>query len=64
VVYDTIAPMVDSDDLLPLPNRRAFFVDGLAGTGKTFLFNVLLNKVRREGKIALAVTSSGTASVA
>jgi hypothetical protein len=64
VVYDTIAPMVDSDDLLALPNGRVFFVDGPAGTGKTFLFNALLNMVRRESKIAMAVTSSGTASVA
>ena len=64
MVYDTIAPMVDSDDLLPLPNGRVFFVDGPAGTGKTFLLNVSLNKVRREGKITVAVTSSDTASVA
>ena len=64
VIYDTIAPMVDSDDLLPVPNGRVFFIDGPAGTGKTFLFNALLNKVRREGKIAVAATSSGTAFVA
>jgi Cdc6-like AAA superfamily ATPase len=64
VVYNTIAPMVDSDDLLPLPNRRVFFVDGPTGTGKTFLFNALLDMIRREGKIAAAVTSSVTASVA
>ena len=64
MVYDTIAPMVDSDDLLALPNGRVFFVDGPAGTGKTFLFNALLNMVRCEDKIAVAVTSSGTASVA
>jgi hypothetical protein len=56
--------MVDSDDLLPLPNGRVFFVDGPAGTEKTFLFNALLNMVRCEGKIAGAVTSSGIASVA
>ena len=64
MVYDTIAPTVDSDDLLLLPNGRVFFIDGPAGAGKTFLFNALLNKVRREGKTAVAVTSSGTASVA
>jgi hypothetical protein len=63
VVYDTIATMVDSDNSLPLPNGKVFFVDGPGGTGKTFLFNALLNKVRREGKIAVAVASSGTASL-
>lgn len=39
-----------------------FFVDGPGGTGKSFLFNSLLNKIRSEGKIAIAVASSGIAA--
>ena len=59
MIYNIIATMVDSDDSLPLPDGRVFFVDGPGGTRKTFLLNnALLNKVRREDKIALAVSSS------
>jgi hypothetical protein len=36
-----------------------FFIDAPGGTGKTFLLNLLLSKVRREDGIALAVASSG-----
>ena len=42
---------------------RLFFVDGPGGTGKTFLINLLLAKVRSEGRIALAVASSGIAAL-
>ena len=41
--------------------QTLFFVDGPAGTGKTFLYNAILAKIRSEGKIALAVASSGIA---
>ena len=41
----------------------AFFVDGPGGTGKTFLYKVLLDKVRADGNIALAVASSGIAAL-
>jgi len=37
---------------------KVFFVDAPGGTGKTFLINLLLAKVRSAGGIALAVTSS------
>lgn len=42
---------------------RTFFVYGYGGTGKTFLWTTLLNYVRSQGKIALAVASSGIASL-
>ena len=42
--------------------QTLFFVDGPAGTGKTFLYNAILAKIRSEGKIALAVASSGIAA--
>ncbi len=37
VVYDNVMAVVD---------RRAFFVDGLGSTGKTFLYSCLLSTVR------------------
>jgi hypothetical protein len=47
-----------------LRNLRAnkegiFFIDAPGGTGKTFLLNLILAKVREEKNIALAVASSG-----
>jgi ATP-dependent DNA helicase PIF1 len=40
-----------------------FFIDGPGGTGKTFVENLLLNRVRGNSEIALAVASSGIASI-
>lgn len=40
----------------------AFFVDGPGGTGKSFLYKVLLAHIRSRGLIALVVASSGIAS--
>ncbi|GBN59860.1 hypothetical protein AVEN_7897-1 [Araneus ventricosus] len=40
-----------------------FFGDAPGGTGKTFLINLLLAKVRRRNEIALAVASSGIATL-
>jgi hypothetical protein len=40
-----------------------FFIDGPGGTGKTFVENLLLNWVRGNSQIALAVASSGIASI-
>jgi hypothetical protein len=42
---------------------RVFFVDGPAGTGKTFVYRMLLASVRSRGGIALAVASSGIAAL-
>ena len=38
------------------------FIDAPGGTGKTFLSGIILAFVRRRGKIALAVASSGIAA--
>ncbi|KAH7666932.1 DNA helicase protein [Dioscorea alata] len=38
-------------------NRGMFFVYGHGGTGKTFLWNTIINGIRTEGKIVLAVAS-------
>jgi hypothetical protein len=40
-----------------------FFIDGPGGTGKTFLYNILLSAVRSSGEIAVAVASSGIAAL-
>jgi superfamily II DNA or RNA helicase len=39
--------------------EEGLFFDAPGGTGKTFLLNLLLAKVRRDNGIAFAVTSSG-----
>ncbi|XP_017468423.1 PREDICTED: uncharacterized protein LOC108360582 isoform X2 [Rhagoletis zephyria] len=41
---------------------KIFFLDAPGGTGKTFLINLLLAKIRSSGEIALAVASSGIAA--
>lgn len=61
VVYDTIRNCIANENENNL--ARVFFVDGPGGTGKTFLFNALLDSVRRVGDVAIAVASSGTASL-
>ncbi len=42
---------------------RLFFVDAPGGTGKTFVSNAILSRIRSDGKIGLAVASSGIASL-
>lgn len=56
-IYDTIEHSVINN------SGSTFFVYGYGGTGKTFLWNVLLNSIRSKGKIALAVASSGIAAL-
>lgn len=54
--YDII---IDSND----NNKGKFvFIDAPGGTGKTFLNNLLLAKVRSTGKLTIAVASSGIAA--
>lgn len=42
---------------------HTFFLDGPGGTGKTFVYNTLCNRVRSEGWIVLCVASSGIAAL-
>ncbi|KAL7204448.1 hypothetical protein ACSBR2_017508 [Camellia fascicularis] len=39
-----------------------FFVDGLGGTGKTYLYLALLALVRSQGQISIATITFGTAA--
>jgi len=41
---------------------KLYFLDAPGGTGKTFLLNLLLAKIRSNSDIALAVASSGIAA--
>ena len=56
VVMDKVMTMVDSGE------GGLLFLDAPGGTGKTFLLNTILAKVRLAGKIALASASSGIAA--
>jgi len=40
-------------------HTKVIFIDGLGGTGKTYIENLILNVVRSCGDIALVVASSG-----
>lgn len=53
IIYDEIINSVN------MSKGGMFFIDAPGGTGKTFLINLILSKVRSSGKIALAVASSG-----
>ncbi|XP_065356368.1 uncharacterized protein LOC135950766 [Calliphora vicina] len=55
-VYDQVMQSVENR------TGQLFFLDAPGGTGKTFLLNLLLTKVRSHGNIALAVASSGIAA--
>ncbi|PWZ57558.1 ATP-dependent DNA helicase PIF1 [Zea mays] len=54
--YDKILSAVDTDQ------HGLFFVDGPGGTGKTYLYRVLLATLRSQGKIAVATAISGVAA--
>jgi hypothetical protein len=41
---------------------QVFFVDGLGGTSKTYLYKALLEKVCSMNLIAIAITTSGIAA--
>jgi predicted ATPase len=55
--YETILNVVINKE------GKLFFVFGSGGTGKTFVWTTLLSRLRGQGKIVLAVASSGIASL-
>ncbi|XP_062000159.1 uncharacterized protein LOC133717461 [Rosa rugosa] len=57
IVYDEVITAIEKKTC------NTFFVHGYGGTGKTFLWHTIINKLRSEGKIVLAVASSGIASL-
>ncbi len=42
---------------------KLFLINGFGGSGKTYFYNTLLPKILSEGKIAIAIASSGIASL-
>ena len=56
-IIDTIIAAVDAG------RGGLFFIDGPGGTGKTFVENLMLARVRSRHHVALAVASSGIASI-
>ena len=55
--YEQVLQAVDRNEGL------IFFLDGLGGSGKTYLYNALLSQIRGSGKVALACASSGIAAL-
>src|SRR5213079_285712 len=54
--FDALCQAVESGE------GGAFFLEGFGGTGKTFLINLVLAKIRSDRGIALATASSGIAA--
>jgi len=55
--YDSIVCSVERQD------GRLFFVDGPGGTGKTFLYKVIVSRFCAEGGVIICVASSGIAAL-
>ncbi|KAJ2941595.1 hypothetical protein O0L34_g14649 [Tuta absoluta] len=55
-IFDTVVQSVS------LNEGKLFHLDAPGGTGKTFLTSAILAEITRQGKIALAVASSGIAA--
>lgn len=59
IAYDTI---IDRHQNSAAYGKNVYFIDGPGGTGKTFVYKLILAKIRSQQKIALAVASSGIAA--
>ncbi|XP_026451721.1 uncharacterized protein LOC113352060 [Papaver somniferum] len=57
IVFDSVIDSVEKKD------GSLFFVCGSGGTGKTYLWRTIISYLRAQGKIVLAVASSGIASL-
>ena len=57
LAFDSIMESVDND------LGKQIFVDGYGGTGKTYLWKAITTKLHSNGKIILAVASSGIAAL-
>ena len=61
--YQQVMTAVQDADGTNSMDARVFFLDGIGGAGKTFLYDCLLSTVREGGNISLAVASTGLASL-
>lgn len=57
-IYDRIMKAMEDETR----DSRCFFLDGPGGSGKTYLYKLLLSTVRAAGNIALATASTGIAA--
>ena len=58
IIYYTIIKALNNEI-----DQKVFFVDGPEGYEKTFLFNMILAKVRLDSKIAIAIALSEIAAL-
>ena len=58
-IFDEVMTAIENDS----PIAKAFFIQSAGGCGKTFTLNLLLKSIRLQGKIAIAVASSGIAGL-
>jgi hypothetical protein len=57
--FEDIISCINSEKL----KDKMFFINGFGGSGKTYFYNTVLPNIRSEGKIAIAMASSGIASL-
>ncbi|XP_015694136.1 uncharacterized protein LOC102700249 isoform X1 [Oryza brachyantha] len=50
-------------DAISANRKCVYFVSGHGGTGKTFLWDAIITRIRSQGQIVLAVASSGVAAL-
>lgn len=64
LAYDAIVHAVEGYNRGDAPDgSRFFYLDAIGGSGKTFVLNLLLARVRAGRRVALAVATSGLASM-
>ncbi|KAK4515822.1 uncharacterized protein ATC70_010779 [Mucor velutinosus] len=63
IAYNAIQRCALADENYDAAQSKLFFIDGPGGTGKTFIINALLDAVRKQNHIAIAVASTGTAAL-
>ncbi len=58
--YNAFKKIIDAINILY--DQRLFFLDGPAGTGKTYLYNTLILYLQKQGKNVIAHATTGIAS--
>ncbi|XP_072754275.1 uncharacterized protein [Anoplolepis gracilipes] len=57
-VYNIVIRVIDNEN----EPQRLFYIDGFAGSGKTYLFNTFLSVIRRRNEIIIPCASTGIAA--
>ncbi|XP_024882171.1 uncharacterized protein LOC112461236, partial [Temnothorax curvispinosus] len=57
-VYELVMRAIENENEV----KRLFFIDGFAGSGKTYLFNTLLSVIRGRNEVVLPCASTGIAA--